>query len=110
MTREQIRDVTKEARRKLRQRRSSCEHYWEEHGRRKNQYERCSYCGARFPCADNDCEHFDCAQIQIKRGLRVDWPDHSTITISEDNEVAVLFDNTEEVYEHPKLFKEDFEL
>lgn len=71
----QIRNVAVE----IRARRASCEHrtnpkLWTIKGRASAAHEVCSKCGERFPCARNDCEHFDCAERQIDLGLRIDFP------------------------------------
>jgi hypothetical protein len=92
-----IRDVTKEARRALRSKRTGCPHQhddrcWREKGRGKNVFVECTLCGTRFPCADNECEHFDCAEIQIENGARIDFPDHATVTIT-DKAGRIVYDN-----------------
>lgn len=82
-------DITKKVQQRKKEKLANCSHkFWgEEEG-----FEYCLDCNIVFPCQDNECEHFDCAEIQIEKGLRIDFPEYATLTIT-DSVGRVIFDN-----------------
>lgn len=91
-----VRDVTAISRKLRRAAKTTCPHSWREQTKRirskAHLIEVCTKCDETFPCRDVDCDHFDCAELQIDMGLRKRFPNHSTLLYSSANG-RVLFDN-----------------